>query len=858
MPEQLADLLWRSRFITELEPDLLVSWAELLFADHRGGRPALVEALLEEAVTLGHLRRRIVERLERKGVAGSAPNALLPAPSEEVGRPLATVLWQSVLWHHAVHAAPAEAASRLALLWRRPGPLTGEPLTIRVALPGDARKELWEDLFLLRLRQTQIRLNIAGASRLEFPDSVWVLFSPWVSLNPNRNVLKRFDLETPRYPAALHIAVQVRLVAASVLSGKLLLSLPREHPDRPAFAALIAHASDVLEALQLPGGVPGVDRTVSQEHPRVTPSFLRLAIYAQRSMQMLGSCQDERLGPEDFLASLRQTGMGERAELSYDESAFVRTILPSVLMSWVQEGFLSATRTSSSRRWLDRVPELYSRQGPDLWRHQLNAELVIRFLHPEVPRSKTGFFDWRRASAKGEPLHWRVKHRQLLLTPELQADEWEKPGWDESASEDSTKLARGLERLAALKDPGNLDPEGETATRWRREWADLLSRVNNPRFLDRFVRLRLLEVLLDESILQEDLAGRELIALTLLEYGSQFELERLFDRLYPVQEEGWSVPPDRATHDLQRTLLHALYQEVDFRRGSGEPRPNPQDLYHVHSVAQKERLIRETLRRIAYFTRESSVPYRRRLREALTGLYTRSLVHEVSRLRQVEAEIELRARSKRLLLPPEEGTIAEWQIRSVAFDPNLLTGKLLVEDRLVGDAFDLFSLPRDEVQAFFDRRKPAYVVAVAVGSPPPGAAPPHTLYFHCGLRHYLKATTNLRFENGEIVRLPIVWREGNDRPEVDPQRNILRLLSKQSAGRTERLQLRESRRGGAAATTLELYDGSDTTWAPDREIWGVNLARLFRPIRDEDLRRADREVFAIAGPGGAWGRLIAA
>ncbi len=851
--EQLADLLWRSRFITELEPDLLVSWAELLFADHRG-RPALVEALLEESVTLGHLRRRIGERLGRKRGAGSALSALLPVLSEEIGRPLATVLWQSVLWHHAVHAAPAEAASRLAVLWRRPGPLTSEPLTIRVALPGDSRKELREDLFFLRqLRQTQIHLNIAGASRLELPDSIWVLFSPWVSLNPNRNVLKRLDPETPRYPAALNLAVQVRLVAASILSGKLLLSLPREHPDRPAFAALVAHASDVLETLRLPGGVPGVDRTVSQEHPRVTPAFLRLAIYAQRSIQMVGSCQDERLAPEDFLASLRQTGMGERTELSYDEAAFVRTILPSVLMSWVQEGFLSAARTSSSRRWLDRVPELYSRQGPDLWRHQLNAELVTRFLHPEVPRSKTDFFDWRRASARGEPLHWRVKHRQLLITPQLQADEWERPGWDESTSEDSTKLVRGLERLAALKEPGSLDPEGETAMRWRREWVDLLSRVNNPRFLDRFVRLRLLEVLLDDSILQEDLAGRELIALTLLEYGSQFELERLFDQLYPVQAEGWSVTPDRATHDLQRTLLHALYQEVDFRRDGGEPRPNPQDLYHVHSVAQKDRLIRETLRRIAYFTRESSVPYWRRLREALTSLYTRSLMHEVSRLRKVEAEIELRARSKWLLLPPEEGAIAEWQIRSVAFDPNLLTGKLLVEDRLIGDAFDLFSLPREEVQAFFDRRKPAYVVAVAVGSPPSGVAPPYILYFNCGFRHYLKATTNLRFENGEMVRLRIVWREGNDRPEVDPQYSITWLPLRHSTGRTKRLQLRESRRGGAAATTLELNDGGDTTWPPDREVWGVDLARFFRPIRDEDLRSADREVYAIAGgPGGAW------
>lgn len=861
--ERLSAFLWSNPLTRpELEPDLLASWAELLFFDRPGGggQPGLATALIEESITLHHLRRQLAEARSRPQVSQMPPNAVLPALTDEVTRVLTSVLWQAVLWHLSAGVDAAVTADLLAFLWHPPTDVPGGDVTLQGPSAPEARKQWWQELFqLLRLRNLpRLHLYLPAAPRLAPGDTAWVLFSPWLNLNTDKRALKRLDDRIPRYPAWLNIAVEVRLMAAATLAGRLLLTLPPESPERMSFAALLVHAYDVLALFQLPPGGPGADRILDQ-HPRLSPPILALAIYTQRRIQRLGSCQDERLAPDIFLAPLRRVEAAEAAgrppALSYDESTFLRSILPAVLLSWVADAYPSATRGSGSARWLALIPELYDRQGAqDLW-HQLQGELIARFLAPGTPR-RSERFDWRYAKTKAGLLGWSIGHRQLLLTLPLCADEWLRPEWNEPVDRPATVLARALERLAALKEPGELSDE--IAARWRREWADLLSGINSSRALDRFLRLRLLELLAD-PVLEHDPTGRELIALTLLEFGSLYELERLFDLVYPASEEAWAAPPPQTVQDLRLALLHALSREVDRSAAGSASRLNPQEPLFTRSAFERERLIRKVLLRIAFFSRlGGAAPYRRRLADSLAREHERSLARQTSILRRIETEVELRGWRKLLLLPAEEGEPGEWRIRSVAYDPNFLTGQLLVEDWADGDCVDLFTLPPYEVHAFLDRRSAAYVLASVVNVYRDRDREQFVATMHCGLRQYLRTTwSQRRYEPGQWVRLPVTWR--GYRLEVDSQKEILRLRPRRRPERPELLRLREYRRDGVYA--LELASRGEVQppsvgprqgagW--DLEIWQADFAQLFRAPVPGEPRPAERETYARLDEAGQW------
>jgi hypothetical protein len=842
----LEDAVWNASPGPELEPDLLSSWSDLIAADLLPDRTAAIDFLIGESISLAQLRNRLSHR--SKGWVG---NPVLPQPTDDVGIPLAIVFWQSTLWERVVRLAPEHAAERLSRLWCAPQSHSEELVEVKVPFPDAACRKIFGSLLhLLRLRDERllwiwkVRLFVAPAEELVLPPSAWLIFSPWLQINRNHQVLFKKLKEVPRYPGTQKMAALVRLMASAHLAGRLLFALTLDDPNRPVFGSLLVHAADVLESLGLPSGVPG-HHTIPP-HPFLTTTYLGLAIYLRRHVEQLGTCIDRRLRPEDFLESPVRW-KNEHEGQNSEPALYERIIVPSVLISWVTTAYLSATRRGPSTRWLSWVEELYARQGDrDLYHHKLRAEVMARFLAPHLSRRRAEIFDWRNSLEDPEQKIWQ---RQILISPpDLTAPDWDRQDLDAAPKDDSTKIAIALERFAALENRGNL-PEG-TYEKWRSHWTDLLVAVNDAMVLDRFVRLRLLE-LFDSPLLrnahQESFPdGRELIALTLLEYGSVYELERLFERLYPDEESSWQQSADRATSDLRVNLIYALARQIGREAEEQQSRLTPQDIFLGRDFLDRELLCRETLQKIAYFHRPGSKPVSERvserIRQVFRNLTEESVIREAEGLQLVEADLATEGHRTLAILPPQSEPLAEWRIRSAARDPNLAKAKFVVADTPSNEIRDLFTLSRHEVDEVLRRRQPTVVLAIAVKCEPAVGESSERrwkVWFNCGLGRYVTATLPLSFERGDLVSLPIIWLGTNKWPNnwfpgphrIEPLRTVMR------PGVFREVWLGESRPRFQKFSSLSLGGAPAVNYKVSLDDWCGNPAWIFRGENVESNER---------------------
>jgi hypothetical protein len=843
--EQLESMIWQNPSADpEHEPDLLASWAEVVFSKQQDSEgQSMASRLINESQTLAHLRYQLTERRRRPAREGNGlANQFLRATAEEVDRSLTIVFWQSTLWELAAKLDATMAAVLLASLWRQPARARND-LVLRCPSSQYARNEIQEELYqLVRLRNISgIKLCVSPGPRIESNEACWVIFSPWLELNKDGSALDRSNQGLPKYPCWPQLAVQIRLIAAAVASTWLLLRLSPEDPIRASFASLMVHAYDVFRAAQVQA-VP--QRQMELQSTRVPKPMVALAMYARSRIRQAGGCDDDRLKPEMFMVPLRTRAEDARSRLSYDGVSFRDSILPSVLMSWIAETYTSAIRGRGSLRWLKLIPELYDQQGKqELW-YLIQNELIARFLAADLKGSRNKRPDWRK---KGT---WGVNHRVLLLTPELPADEWHRPEWKEH-KEPRMLLVRALERLGATANCGDLPIE--IVEQWKTEWSERLSGVNKPGWLDTFVLLRLLE-LLRSPTLSHDIEGQNLITLTLLEYGSLYELERLFDLYFPASEPEWSVVPSEAVREVRIALLNAIFYEVNRR---DERRLFSLEPWVVRLRVEKERLIRNTLRRVAYFNPKWNADFhRQRIAEALIACYERLNREQLSVVRHVEAEVELSGQA-RFLVVSDSQRMQEWRVRSVAFDPNMLTGKIVLEDWDEDEFYDLFSMSPEEVRDFAARRQSGYVIACVI-----------SVFFrddivdlalNCGFRDFLHLERRGRqFRRGQWILVPINWR--TDRPEVDPERDLYRIPLRRVAGRIERLRLREYQRDrmrdlemsiGRDNIQLTVSPQRESTWC-ERSVWYSNFARILRGRSIAGLLQCDREVYAELGEQGDW------
>lgn len=734
-----------------LEPDLLRAWAELLFQDPDGVLRA-GSGLLDELRGLTHFAGQVVSRPGQNPPRRSGSSSGLPRVPGFRAKALAVILWQGVLCELAAEGEDAEFLEALPDLWRIPGWVPTGLLGVEGPV-SERDHDAWRAVLLPLLRLRGFTANppvvLRRARAWGMDPEAWALFSPWIPLNPDDKVLK--DPRVPRYPGAADPVGLVRL-AAAVITGNRLLRLPALGDEsRRACAAFAVHAADVLDDLHFRDDRPPPP---SGRGGALPPEWTTLALFAHQSLQTAGKGEVPAIAPGTYV-SLLQVADPEGAAPSRDHRLFFERVLPGVLVEWIADAFPGATRSSGNRCWLPWVADVCGALGTHYYTRRLLAAMLMRFLDAN---ERTAAEDARfRKPFAWKPESNRASVRQLLLFPERCGEPVEEYRPQEAAPGNSLsfRIARGLGRLALARDAGVSEEPGDQGSS---EWREALARVSAPTELDRFVRLRLLEVL-GEPVLAGRGEDRVAIAYALLEYGSLFELERLFERLYPAAEPEWAATPAPDEQELREVLLRPMLDEVLRPTDDGAAASGARNPRHTRRDRSRQALMREVLGRVALFCPLAAPDeHRRRLSRVLRNAYAARMRERAWAPRQVLADCrrEDGERDAEGAFPPE------WSIRSLAFDPDVERAAIEVADPDLDGCLNLLDAPRVKAQAFWSARGTGTVLGVVAGSErphrAPGGAPRGVEYLlNCGFDYLLRAHSDHRLERGDLVRVDVAW-----------------------------------------------------------------------------------------------------
>lgn len=721
-PEQLEQRIWGApRSDPKNEPDLLDADARVLWAQRAQEPGRTIDFLIDESILLGRLCAHLVEQERRKERPGTARPDLVPLVQSDLGRFLLPVIaWQLALWDLAVRLDPAAAMRRLAVLWgwEPVAPLAVIDLRGPLGRTTEAWRRCASGLLALRGRDLQIRI----CEREQFslpPSAQWVLFSPWVPLDPS---LRPTHSDVQRYPRPLDDAQVIRLFGATVLAVRLLRTLPddaepTDDPRQATVPALLVHATDVLAMY---------DRFLRGQHESNVAKCLAepqtiLALYAARQCKHAGAAHWDRIGPERFTRIFDIAR--DLRRLAPDVQVFVDEVLPRTLMNFLADGYNTAIDDSGPSRWWPHLFSIYERyRRPHLpWtfhdiRTQLQSTLVVRFLGRDkgggdiwLPR-----LDWTKTLARKG---WRgVQPRQLLLGPPRPADAWLPAGWpepDPDASGASTRLIRAVERFAALANPGSLP--AEVQQEWKKELADALDSIPRSHDLDRFLRLRLLEVL-DLPLIAGDAPGQLRIALLLLEYGSPFDRQQLLARLFPPGDNAWNAAVPDARRTVRVSFLRALLgvlahpPERDDRGQKAE-----RDPIDLGIEASNRASLREAVRRIAVRVNPSREPGDKELLAVLRRQAGREVTRDSEETRLVSAQVQVLDHHEHLMLDGNTD-LPDWQITFAVRDPNLPHAVLIIDQPDLATCKNLFDLTADELAELSPTKLDALeVLGIVVG-----------------------------------------------------------------------------------------------------------------------------------------------
>jgi hypothetical protein len=869
--DELLSRIWMHRYcIADIEPDLAQATAEVIFhnvnSDTAEHKADMARRIMEETWTLVELRKLLQISLNRRSKSSDPLNRIGFEPLQNnLNYSLPIIYWQASLWELAVQIDPVTASLELASHWSPPGDDPPEMLEIC----GPFNKEeasYWKEQLKTLLNMRTLRttnLRVMGEKNLSMPsDCRWLFLSPWFRLDLKS--LKSGQWKRPRYPAARNAVSVIRLIMSLYLSVKLLKQTTVNNSDSDnRFLSLIAHASDVLETTYdfwLRNYEKIEDSSNSSGSPKSSESeeeesreFLSLplpitglAIFARDQIGQAGRGYVESISPNSFLELLYRQEPEDTADdssqtRSVDEDEFYRTILPEVLLSWIKDAYTGAIGSSGPTLWLELIPEIYRffRQGRHNQMNRVKAALVFRFLCPEHKHKiDLREFDWRNNQKQ-----WRVQYRKMLLTQALPAEEWVQPDWDETSINShkrlGNRLVRSIERLASLKRVGDLP--GDLVEAWRKDWIDCLNSVSKTEELDRFIRLRLLELLDDSLLADSQDGGQELIALVLLEYGSYYELKKMLDKIYAVDGQDRLEPVSAMRQRVRSTLLYAMYKDIALNSEDRENRPNVRDPHITKIPLYRMEIIQQTLCRIAYYSKNSKDPFLSNdLYRTLVQLDSQMLHQLYNRdLRIIWAEVEDTGNSKRILLPPEAADIENWMIRAAVYDPNMLKVTLFADDLDTRGVLNFLERPREEVQAFQNKRikETTYVVAVLV-SIEERREGGYRYRFNCGFGYYLTQSRHSKtdFEPNSYVALPIQYAEPMNQKEQKEEfvivegegKKIRKLKRRLIAGDIDRVLINEYWDEDLQRRQIEVkHNGVSVTGEINMDLWDADTSRSF-------------------------------
>ena len=761
-----ADRIWRQPRRTALEPDLLRAFARLMLLSNPSGMDAsaATNRVIDESISFSALRGRYD--------GNETPfNPTVTDASQDVRRALSLVLWQITLWELAADLHPRTAAERLAAMWAprwhpaKPPQAIGGPLkekdaqfkwkrqlelllAINQLLPGAQKAQPVPKTSIVRTRFSE-----------EFDDCEAAVFcSPWLMHWIRRGKGNMPDL---RYPAAANHAALARVLGSMCVAAHLLRSGQLTPNSARHLARLLVHGSDVLSQYRY--WLNKYESPTADEKKASLPgSWTLLALQARRLSSSIARCSLSHVDPSLFTALL-SVESAEAQLPSEQRDIFYQNVVPGTLVSWVQDAYLAVTDDTGPARWISHVPELYeSVQGTTNFLHRIEAAVLMRFL------VDPGFHDpdleWWRATSRGKPLHWAVAHRQLLLVRGLKAVDW-KRDWDDPARDKypAQHQVRAVERRASLGRIEGLD--SVTAELWRREWLNELGDVAELMELDRFLRVRLLE-LLDDPVLEDSVDEQSVVAMLLLDYGSHFDLHRLLEQLFPFDDHGRLIPPRTEQRQLVRKqMLEAMLKYVASSEATESDKTEARDPNEVVRYQRRVSMVEECLWRIAF----AAVTFPDRggdahLAESLANLCQRRRVALPRTRRTAVGHIELEDRSRRLMWEPSQ-CAPDWAVHSYSCDWTGYEISAAIEDRDIDGCTNLFEWNSDAISKFETQpssRDQQLVLALVIDVIEDRSG--FTYVLNCGFRKRLISSLPQQYRPngqpihaGDVISLRLRW-----------------------------------------------------------------------------------------------------
>jgi hypothetical protein len=833
---------------------------------------------MQESLTLSELRNLIREapEQERHNLDASFRRVgIQNTPNRTEGLPI--FYWQIALWELAAQIDMSTTADELDKCWTPRG--TPEHLHINCSethITEQVRTQ-FKSLLSLRRLPREIPLQVNNRAKFNLDNQyTWIFCSPWIARTQNPETL---------YPMADEPALLIRLMGSVSVAIRLLQKLAQDKWNRIEFAArLLAHASDVTAIIER--------RYNKGEAPQLSPALMGLFHFTQRQIKLAGTGKFESIDPQIFveICDRGQSLQKESSSIPPEESLFLNSVLPEVLISWILDAYPSAVSQKLSGRWLSLIPDVYNYHIRER-RHSLpdrqKAALVTRFLCPGYSRRPDNRLNWKTQRSNNPP-PWKVNSRQLLLTETLHPNEWIGSEWDddrvnwgsEPSAVASNCLVYTLELLDAI---GHHLPDYEIAPKALEQtfsnWKHCLNSMGQAKNLDRFTRLRLLEFL-DSSILENRSEEQLLLASVLLEYGSIYDLKNMLERVYPTKADHRTFKETgSARRQLQAALLpiicnrlekHTdLIQEINDERDIWSQQRKVQSPRETYKELQYAELFKEWVTKFLYLSNihENAEDFSE-LGVNLAKLRRASLERQATTtIRARTRNVEIRNDQKLLVLPPGEQPIADLDlvIKAINYNPNRLTATVFYEDFDTTGVQNLFKKIPAEVRTLnHESDPPLNVLAVVVDVAETEQNNQHQweYTFDCGfesldggfeslLTH--SSDQSLSFKPGDHVKLPIrQFKEGNNlswRVVSKDKHSIKGLAHRCLQGDINKILVEEVWNNGQRTWSLQRqFDKEVINDKVNLRLWDTDISRSFCQ-RSPSLKR---EAFAQRNARHEW------
>jgi hypothetical protein len=744
-------------FVLDLEPDLLglIAEAHLARAEDPG------ESAVSECESLLEWRRlRRAAKPADEDVDVVLLRTCAEGPADDEQRPMrrryaSLALWQGTVWWTLAARHPERALPAFAEAYRRPYQWWARQLSFRAPVGRDAEKHAHqlEDLAWLQARPSASFVASAEAADPWPTDLRWLLASPWLRAE--------YETRGRRYPESTPVVSYLRLGAAVAACVRAIASrCPLGEPLPAEVAAFLLHAADVI-AQSRRARARGAKEARTERDPIVS-WLTTVAHRLERAATTL-------LDPEPLLASMGAA----RTDSSIDAKTFVRAA-PEVMSHWIAYALGRAVPGRPEATWAAAADRVIA-ERPSGSVHE--SACLERFLYPARPASSFPEAHWKNADG------WTEQPRRYFLRPALPPTEWD-PAWTALAIREGewnrpeqAAFAIALERVATLGPA----PTSRRELDWLDEYRGKIATVPEPRQIDRFARLRLIELLDAPALVRDD---RVFLLGLLLEIGQPIDLDRLAERVFA----GPAGPGDPCV-ELRAVLAPALLERA--RRGMSEGdlhRDVPATVEWHEDRATTAEVLGRWLSRIAAPSNAALA-----LAPALRARAEEIDLAAMIALRRRDFDIELRNGAESLLARAGTPSVDVQVVRRAIVDGEARRVTLLVEDWGSERALEIRQtdqeLPGDQ----------ASLVGVTTGHRAEARA--HEYRFDVGVAEVGMRT---RSELGLAVgALACVWvRRGRAGWEIDPERPLPRpLRPRRIAGERALVRVTVALRGGEPELT---------------------------------------------------------